>query len=542
MEQTPLVYQLFQPEMLPWTFSILAMLIPLLLLVLHYLATNNNRSTSTSCTQTRNHHPLPQPSPPRLPIIGHLHLIGDLPHVSLRELADRHGPDLMLLRLGQVPNLIVSSPRAAEAILRTHDHVFASRPRSMIAEVLAYGPLDVGFAPYGELWRQNRRLVMTHLLTNKKVRSYRAAREEEVQFVMAKVHKLSAKGVAVDMSELLNSFSNDLICRVVSGKSFEGERRNKLFRELFRTNSLLLGGFHLEDCYPGLARLNVLSRMMCVGARNVRKRWDELLDKIIDNHISEQQCENHNEKDEMDFIDVLLPFQEEWGITREHIKALLVDMFAAGTDTGSMVLVFAMAELMQKQNRHLMAKLQAELRMNIPNGQGLITEDHLTNMIYIKAVIKETLRLHPPAPLLLPHLSVADCNLEGYTIHAGTRVIINAWAIGRNSEYWEAAEEFMPERFLDGGSAANIDFAGKDFQFLPFGAGRRICPGINFAVASMEIMLANLLYHFDWEVPAEVAVRKEGINMAEVFGVTVQLKEKLLLMPKICDVINPACT
>ncbi|EAY74443.1 hypothetical protein OsI_02333 [Oryza sativa Indica Group] len=434
---------------------------------------------------------------------------------------------------GEIPNnLIVSSPRAAEAVLRTHDLVFVSRPYSLIADILLYGPSDIGLSPYGEQWRQSRRIVTTHLLTNKKVRSYRVAREEEVHKVMAKVHELSTKGMAVDMTELFSTFSNDLICRLVSGKNFQGDDgRNKLFRQLFKANSVLLAGFNLEDYYPSLARLKAVSRVMCAKARKTRKLWDELLDKIIDDRMSKQQCEHdrgNDDQDEMDFVDVLL--LQERGITREHLKAILVDMFQAGTETSLLVLVFAMAELMHKP--HLMAKLQAELRTNISKqGQELLTECDLTNMTYLNAVIKETLRLHPPTPLLLPHLAMADCDIDGYTVRSGTRVIVNAWAIGRNSESWEAAEEFLSERFVDGGSAANVDLTGTDFQFLPFGAGRRICPGINFASASMEIILANLLYHFDWDVPAEAAIDKAGIDMAEAFGLSVQLEEKLLLVP-----------
>ncbi|XP_006663962.1 indole-2-monooxygenase [Oryza brachyantha] len=563
MEQAAaaLVHQLlFQHEMFSLTLCIILALFPLLLLLLalhysRYLAADNNKTVSTTTTkQTRDHHLLPPPPPPpsprRLPIIGHLHLIGDLPHVSLRDLAGRHGPDLMLLHLGQVRNLVVSSPRAAEAVLRTHDHVFASRPESLVAGVLLYGPRDIAFSTYGERWRQSRRLATTHLLTNKKVRLCRAAREEEVGLMMAKVRKISSEGTAVDMGELFSAFSNDLISRVVSRKTTlqgEGEEesgRGKLFRGLVEANASLLGGFNLEDYYPSLAtRLGVLSTVMRGKARDVRKQWDKLLDKIIDEHMSKREYDQRHgdvgQDEAADFIDVLLALQEERGITREHIKAILVDMFEAGTDTISLVLVFAMAELMRK--RHLMAKLQAELRMTIPKGHELITEEHLTNMTYLKAVIKETLRLHPPAPLLLPHLSMEDCVIDGYIIHSGTRVIVNAWAIGRNPKCWEAAEEFLPERFVDGGSAANIGFTGKDFQFLPFGAGRRICPGINFAFASIEIVLANLLYHFDWDIPAESGMHKDGINMAEVFGLTVKLKERLMLVPKTCEVIH-ACT
>lgn len=203
-------------------------------------------------------------------------------------------------------------------------------------------------------------------------------------------------------------------------------------------------------------------------------------------------------------------------------------MFAAGTDTSSLVLELAMAELMR--NPQLMTKLQSEVRKNTPKGQEMVEEENLAGMAYLRAVVKETLRLHPPAPLLLPHISMATCDVDGYTIPSGTRVTINAWAISRDPESWEKPEEFMPERFMDGGSAATIDFKGKDFEFVPFGAGRRICPGLNFGLATVEIMLANLMYCFDWGLPA--GMEKEDIDMTEVFGLTVHPKEKLILVPK----------
>lgn len=205
-------------------------------------------------------------------------------------------------------------------------------------------------------------------------------------------------------------------------------------------------------------------------------------------------------------------------------------MFGAGTETSSLVLELAMAELMR--NPHLMNKLQAEVRINTPEGQEMVAEENLASMTYLKAVVKETLRLHPSTPLLLPHFSMADCEVDGYMIPSGTRVIINAWAISRDPESWELPEQFMPERFMDGGSAAGVDFKGTDFQFLPFGAGRRICPGLNFGLATIEIMLANLMYCFDWEFPP--GMHREDIDMTEVFGLTVHPKEKLVLVPKPC--------
>ena len=188
-----------------------------------------------------------------------------------------------------------------------------------------------------------------------------------------------------------------------------------------------------------------------------------------------------------------------------------------------------MAELMR--HPHIMTKLQAEVRNKTPNGQEMVREEDLSSMAYLRAVVKETLRLHPPAPLLLPHKSMVDCDIDGYTIPSGTRVIINAWAVCRHPESWEKAEEFMPDRFMDGGSAATIDLKGNDFQFIPFGAGRRMCPGMNFGLATVEIMLANLMYCFDWGLPA--GMDKEDIDMTEVFGLTVHRKEKLMLVPKL---------
>ncbi|KAL6867621.1 hypothetical protein ACP4OV_015645 [Aristida adscensionis] len=477
------------------------------------------------------------PSPPRrLPVIGHLHLMGALPHVSLAGLAARHGPDLMLLRLGAVPAVVASSPRAAEAVLRTHDRALASRPRSAAADFIMYGASDSCFAPYGDHFRRARKLVTAHLLSARKVRSQRPAREEEARLVVRRLAAAAAGGAAVDMSELLHSFVNDLVCRAVSGKFSREEGRSRLFRELTDVNAALLGGFNVEDYFPSLARLGLLSMAASARARRVRRRWDRLLDKLIDDHATscllrrEGDGDGEAGQEDGDFIDVLLSLQEEYGLTRDHIKAILIDMFEAGTDTSYSTLECAMAELMRKP--HLMAKLQDEVRKVVPKGREMVTEDDLANMTYLKAVTKETLRLHPPVPLLIPHFSICDCNIDGYTIPAGTRVIVNAWALGRHSGYWDFANEFLPERFMDGdNNTTTVDFKDKDLHFLPFGSGRRMCPGIHSATATVETMLANLMYHFDWQLPS--GLKEEDIDMTEIFGITVQRKEKLLLVPKI---------
>ncbi|KAK3156656.1 hypothetical protein QOZ80_2AG0110110 [Eleusine coracana subsp. coracana] len=495
-----------------------------LALFLSYVALLHLAKRSKSKQQQKGHGRLP-PSPPGLPLIGHLHLVGFLPHVSLRRLAGKYSRDgLMLVRLGSVPTLVVSSRHAAEAVMRTHDHLLASRPPSTVAHALLNDSLDVAFATYGDHWRQAKKLLTTHLLTVRKVQSYRVGREEEVRLAMAKVSDAAKEGLqAVDMSELLYAFTTDLMCRAVSGRFFKVDDRSRRFRELLDATAALIGGFNAEDYFPWLLRVGVYRRVICAKAKKVRKRWDELLDKVIDAHEGKQVHQQ-----EPDFIEVLLSHQHEYGLTRDHLKALLIDIFFGGTDTSYLVLEFVMAELLR--NPQVMSKLQDEVRRIVHKGQEMVTEDDLTGMNYLKAVIKETLRLHPPAPLLAPHCSMTDVHINGYTVPANIPIIINAWALGRDATVWEDAEDFKPERFMDTGSDADINFKGNDFQFVPFGSGRRICPGMNFSISTLEIMLANLVYRFNWEVPA--AKEKANVDMTEVFWLTVHRKEKLLLVPK----------
>uniref|UniRef100_A0ACD6AQX2 Uncharacterized protein n=1 Tax=Avena sativa TaxID=4498 RepID=A0ACD6AQX2_AVESA len=225
------------------------------------------------------------------------------------------------------------------------------------------------------------------------------------------------------MSELLNSFSNEMACRIVSGKFFLKEGRSKVFRDLIIDSSRLLGGFNLEEYFPTLSRIGMLKRAVCAKAERVRNRWTDLLDK------------------------------QEYDLTRDNMRALLTDVFFAATDTTSNTLEFTLAELMRRPS--LMQKLQDEVRSIVPRGQEIVSEIDITNMKYLRAVIKESFRLHPVGPLLAPHLAMTDCNIDGYIVPAGTRVVVNVWAIGRDSASWEDPEEFIPERFEEGGNSEN---------------------------------------------------------------------------------------
>ncbi|THG21060.1 hypothetical protein TEA_020545 [Camellia sinensis var. sinensis] len=178
---------------------------------------------------------------------------------------------------------------------------------------------------------------------------------------------------------------------------------------------------------------------------------------------------------------------------------------------------------MQK-NPEVMKRAQAEVR-HVFDGKKNVDETCIHELKYLNSVIKETLRLHPSAPLLLPRESNEQCTINGYKIPVKTKIIVNAWAIGRDPRYWNKAEKFEPERFLN----STLDFKGTCFEYIPFGAGRRICPGIAFAIPNIELPLAQLLYHFDWKLPG--GMKPEELDMTEVFALTVRRKNDLHLIP-----------
>ncbi|KAI3512861.1 hypothetical protein L1887_20182 [Cichorium endivia] len=204
---------------------------------------------------------------------------------------------------------------------------------------------------------------------------------------------------------------------------------------------------------------------------------------------------------------------------KTNIKALLLDAYAAGTDTTATLLEWVMAELLK--HPVVMKKAQDEVRA-VLQGKNGITEEDLEKMTYLKAVIKETLRLHPPLPLLVPNVATKDVTVMGYDIAKGTQVMTNVWAIGRDPKHWDESGEFRPERFL----GSSIDFKGHDFELIPFGAGRRICPGIAFAMAANENLLAALLYKFDWKLAN--GEKEEDLDMSECPGSIVRKKVPLL--------------
>ncbi|XP_008239356.1 PREDICTED: cytochrome P450 71A22-like [Prunus mume] len=481
-------------------------------------------------TDTPKHKNLP-PSPPSLPILGNLHQLGTYPLRSLQRLAQHYG-ELMVVRFGMQPVLVVSSADAAREIMKTNDIIFSNRPRSTIADKLMYEAKSVSSAPYGEYWRQMRSICVLQLLSNKRVQSFRAVREEELALLTEKVKQSSLLSLPVNLSELFASLTNDVICRVAFGKKYSGDEGARKFKKLLVEFMILLGGFYVGDFIPWLGWVSQINGLDA-RVEKVAKEFDEFLDSVVDEHMCTLNMKGESCGDNMsvegedgkDLVHLLLEIQKQnktgSSIDRDSIKGIILDIFGGGTDTSYTVLEWAMTELL----RHpiVLKKLQDEM-MGIANGKADITEGDLDKFPYLKAVIKETLRLYPPIPLLVPCESTQEAKIKGYDIAARTMVLINAWTIGRDPSMWDDAKEFKPERFLN----SSVDFKGHDFQLIPFGAGRRGCPGSLFAMITNEIVFANLVHKFDWTLPG--GARAEDISMTECTGLVIHRKAPLVAM------------
>ncbi|XP_012568703.1 cytochrome P450 71D10-like [Cicer arietinum] len=469
-----------------------------------------------SCNSSTSNLP---PGPWTLPLIGNIHQIisSSLPHHYLKNLAEKYGP-LMHMKLGEVSHIIVSSSEIAKEIMKTHDLTFCDRPNLLFTTILTYNATDIAYSPYGEHWRQLRKICVLELLNVKRVQSFRSIREEDVSDLVKSIS--ASEGSIVNLTHKIYSMISGITAQAAFGKK---HKHHHLFISAMEEILSLLGGFCIADLYPSIKMLQRLSRAKTKFEKLCRET-DKILQDIIDDHKSSDM---KTTKDE-DLVDVLLKIQQENHHSHQHplsddnIKSIIQDMFFAGSDTSSGTVLWVMSEMVK--NPKVMEQAQAEIR-KVFDKKGCVDETELHQLIYLKFVIKETLRLHPPAPLLVPRESREKCQINGYDIPAKTRVTINAWAIGRDPKFWVEAESFKPERFINN----PIDFKGTDFDYIPFGAGRRMCPGIAFALPNVELTLVQLLYHFDWKLPN--GMNNEELDMTESFGITAGRKHDLCLIP-----------
>ncbi|KAE8771515.1 4-hydroxyphenylacetaldehyde oxime monooxygenase [Hordeum vulgare] len=460
------------------------------------------------------------PGPAQVPILGNLHQLGPLPHQSLRDLARQHGP-VMQLQLGTVPTVVVSSAEAAREVMKTHDEDCCTRPVSPGMKQLSYGQNNVGFAPYGAYWQKMRKFLVVELFGVRHAKAAWQAREHQVEKLMITLSGLAGEPVA--LKEHIFSLADGTIGMLGFGDMYNSDKfpHHKNLEHVLEEATHAQASFSAEDYFPNIVG-RLVDRITGLAARRERifKQLDTFFEIIIEQHLDPQRVKPHNG----DLVDRLIGLWKDnsgtLSITRDHVKGIIFGTFIGGSDTASVTILWAMAELVRKPQ--LLKKVQNEIRA-MAGGNERVRPDDLAKLSYLKMVVKETLRLHPPATMLLPREAMQDIQIGGYDVPAKTRIYVNVWAIGRDPASWpDDSEEFKPERF----EASEIDFKGAHFELTPFGAGRRICPALSMSTATVEFTLANLLYCFEWALPEGAAVSTE-----EEGKLIPLLKTPLVLVP-----------
>ncbi|XP_058098711.1 cytochrome P450 84A1-like [Magnolia sinica] len=468
------------------------------------------------------------PGPPPLPIIGNMLMMDQLTHRGLAKLAQRYG-GLFYLRLGFLHTVTVSTPEMARQVLQVQDNLFSNRPATIAVKYLTYDRADMAFAHYGPFWRQMRKLCVMKLFSRKRAESWASVRDE----VESTLRSITDKaGSAVDIGEQVFSLTRNIIYRAAFGStSHEGQDK---FVSILQEFSKLMGAFNIADFIPLLSCIDPqgLNKRMI----NARQTLDSFIDRIIDDHMEKRKVGCKDDDEDTDMVDDLLAYLTEAGddkasaddlqatlkLSRDNIKAIIMDVMFGGTETVASAIEWAMAEMMKRPDE--MKKVQQEL-VEVVGLDRTVHESDLEKLPYLKCAMKETLRLHPPIPLLL-HETAEDSEIAGYFIPARTRVTVNAWAIGRDKTAWEDADVFKPSRFAKEGA---VDFKGNYFELIPFGSGRRSCPGMQLGLYALELAVAQLIHCFNWTLPD--GMKPSELDMNDVFGLTAPKAIRLVAIP-----------
>ncbi|KAM1047281.1 hypothetical protein ACFX2C_026654 [Malus domestica] len=467
------------------------------------------------------------PGPNPWPIIGNLNLIGPLPHQSLHKLSLTYGP-IMQLRFGSRPVVVASSPEMAKQFLKTHDHVFSSRPQTAAGKYLTYDYQSVSWSPYGPYWRQGRKIFLYELFSSKRLESFEYIRVEENRAFTSRLCAIAKSGNPVVLKEHLSRLTFSIMSRIVLGKDYfsvaeyEGSIMSlKEFQDMLDEFFVLNGVFNIGDWIPWLNFLDLHGYIKRMKA--MQKKINRFYDFMLNEHKA--QKEGVEEFVPKDMVDLLLQLVDgsndlEVKLNYDSIKAFTQDLIAGGTDTSATNLEWAMSELIKQPS--LIKKATEELDRVI-GRERWVEEKDLAQLPYIDAIMKETMRRHPAVVILPPHLAVENSNVAGYDVCKGTVVFVNTWSMGRDPKLWEEPEEFRPERFLGN---IGIDLQGQSFELLPFGSGRRMCPGYKLGLKMIRTCLANMLHGFNWKLPGNVKV--EDLGMEEAYGMITTRKFPLV--------------
>ncbi|KAK1317089.1 Isoflavone 2'-hydroxylase [Acorus calamus] len=478
--------------------------------------------------------PPPPPSPPSLPLIGHLHLFKKPLHRTLSALSLKYGP-VLSLRFGTRPVLVVSSSSAAEECFTKNDIAFANRPRFLSAKILGYNYTVQGAAPYGDHWRNIRRFTTVGVFSTARVNSFSPIRSAEVRSIVKSFfssRSIDGGFTKVELKSVFFDLAFNVVMEMISGKKFHGEGATgsheevEEFREIVEESFRFAGASNLGDFMP------ILNWVMGLEKRLLRlhKRRDAFFEKLIEEHRLKRKSGDVSEGVEKreTIIDVMLTLQESDAeyYTDTIIKGVIASLLTAGTDTTAVTTEWALSHLLN--NPETLKKAKDEIDMVVGHDH-MLEESSLPKLPYLHDIISETLRLCPAGPLLVPHESREECTVGGYYVPPETMLLVNAWAIHRDPSLWEEPTNFKPERFQGG--------AAEGYKMIPFGSGRRRCPGEGLAMRLLGLTLGTLIQCFEWK-----RIGEEEVDMMEGPGLTMPKDKPLEAMyrpwPSMIDVLS----
>ncbi|KAF8379947.1 hypothetical protein HHK36_027413 [Tetracentron sinense] len=426
------------------------------------------------------------PGPRGFPVVGSMNLMAGLAHHNLAAVAEWFGAKrLMAFSLGETRVIITSNPDVAKEILSSS--VFADRPVKESAYSLMFNRA-IGFAPYGVYWRTLRRIAATHLFCPKQINGSEAQRFE---IAAQMVSLIGGRTGEIRVRDTLKRASlHNMMCSVFGRKYDLGSSNNETDE---------LGGL-VEEGYELLGKLNWSDHLPFLAGfdpQKIRFRCSKLVPKVnrfVNQIIAEHRAQT-GEKNR-DFVDVLLSLQGLDKLSDSDMVAVLWEMIFRGTDTVAVLIEWILARMVLHPD--IQSKVHEELDKIVGKSRP-VTESDIPAMVYLPAVVKEVLRLHPPGPLLSwSRLAITDTTVAGYHVPEGTTAMVNMWAITRDPELWSDPLTFMPERFVAKDAEVEFSVLGSDLRLAPFGSGRRTCPGKTLGLTTVSFWVAALLHEYEW--------------------------------------------
>ncbi|KDP27749.1 hypothetical protein JCGZ_19778 [Jatropha curcas] len=448
------------------------------------------------------------PSPISIPIFGNWLQVGnDLNHRNLASMSQSYGP-VFLLKLGSKNLAVVSDPELATQVLHTQGVEFGSRPRNVVFDIFTGNGQDMVFTIYGDHWRKMRRIMTLPFFTNKVVQNYSNMWEKEMDLVVCDLKadlKVRDEGIVIRKRLQL------MLYNIMYGMMFDARFKSQddpLFIEATRFNSersRLAQSFEYNygDFIP-------LLRPFLRGYLNKCKDLQQRRLAFFNDYFVQRRRKimaANGEKHKISCaIDHIIDAQLKGEISEENVLYIVENINVAAIETTLWSMEWAIAELVN--NPSVQRKIRDEIS-TVLKGHP-ITESSIQELPYLQATVKETLRLHTPIPLLVPHMNLEEAKLGGFTIPKESKVVVNAWWLANNPKWWKNPEEFRPERFFEEESGTEAVAGGKvDFRYLPFGMGRRSCPGIILALPILGLVIAKLVSNFEMKAP-------KGINKIDV--------------------------